>query len=152
MGWQEPAKPGTRAGVKGCHSCNGRTEVNTGCRVSAWADLGAELNPGVGSVTGTSCGSATELKGIVSVGSEDLATKCVWFGCLSCWWQLLSNHGSGWKCWDRKEKAMVFPLKNKSEDLTMVSQPLGPADQFFSRKTVCYPALAFGVTNHSKCN
>lgn len=30
---------------------------------------------------------------------------------------------------------MVFSLKNKSEDLTMVFQPLGSADQFSSRKT-----------------
>lgn len=38
---------------------------------------GAELNPGLGSVTSTSCGAATGLKGIASVGSEDLG--CIVF-------------------------------------------------------------------------
>lgn len=36
---------------------------------------GAELNPGVDSITSTCCGAATGLKGIVPVGSEDLGYK-----------------------------------------------------------------------------
>lgn len=76
-GWDDRSQPSQEAEQwwRGCHSCSGRAEVKSGCRVGAWANLGGQINSGMGNVTCTSCGSASGLKGILSAGSEDLAYK-----------------------------------------------------------------------------
>lgn len=149
MGWQKPEQWWS-------YSCNGAAEVKGECRVGAWADLGGWTKSRAGQCNKHMLWSCHRTK------RNRFCWK--WRSWLHSVSGLVALAGDG-SCYPIRgedenveigsKKAMVFPLKSTSEDLTMVSQPLGSADQFYS---ICflyafYSALyKYCVINHSKCN